>query len=170
MRLPLARLEGDVVHIDLSQAGPEVRAVARDAMEGELTQLQGKLHIEAHEGRVVVHGELQVGARRACERCGQPLELRVGGDVELVYLPEEPSLLGGEREIEAEDLDVGWYSGEALVLEDVVSEAVALLLPHLVACVDSKECSMRTQELLARYGRSGDEGALSGLGALMNKG
>lgn len=169
MRMPLPRLESEGVDVDLSQVDEEVRSAVRVAMEGELTQLQGQLHLEARKGRVVVRGQLQAAARRACERCGEPLELRVDGEFELVYLPEEPSLLGGERELEYDELDVGWYSGEALVLEDVVSEATALLLPALVACEDSEVCTARTQELLARYGRTGEEGGLSGLGALVNK-
>ena len=67
--------------------------------------------------------------------------------VQIKYLPYAEHA-EGETEIEAQDLEVGWYHEGHLELAAVLSEALALALPSRTVCNDSTACDARTQALL----------------------
>lgn len=54
-----------------------------------------------------------------------------------------------EIELAEDDLDVGWYRGGELDLQEVIGEALALETPPRVVCADVAECDKRTDALLA---------------------
>ncbi len=170
MRIEVANLKRDGVQVDLGATSDGLRAAAAVALEGVLLALDGELSVTAEGGLAKVGGRVSARVGRGCERCGSPLELEVAGEVDLAYMPESSDPDGGEHELSPADLDLGWYREGLLDLTDVLSEALALQLPPLVACTDEAACTHRTMSLLAQHGHSGDEGGLSGLGALLNKG
>ena len=87
--------------------------------------------------RYVVEGTLSVSWRQACHRCVRSLEVTMEGPVSLTYargaLPDSD-----EVELEASELDIGWFEGGSLDLADVVSEQLALWLPDRVVCKDDR--------------------------------
>jgi len=79
-------------------------------------------------------GKLQTTLEMACARCLEPVVQDVKREFELLYRPlgvdagrEELSVTGAEAEI-------GYYSGEGILLEDVLREQVLLAVPLKVIC------------------------------------
>jgi len=87
--------------------------------------------------RFLVGGSLSVTWKQACHRCVRSLRMTMEGPVALTYvrgtLPDSD-----EVELEAGDLDLGWFDGGSLDLADVVSEQLALWLPDRVVCGDAR--------------------------------
>jgi uncharacterized protein len=57
---------------------------------------------------------------------------------DLVYVPAEEAPGAGEDEVDAAGLEVGYYNGRGIELNDVLREVVLLALPMRVVC--SEEC------------------------------
>ena len=144
-------------------AGRDVELALRDGWAAEAaevaldrapTRLSGVISLKRASTKGVVLVGVRAEAVRAgsCDRCGEPCELVVRSEANLLYAPEEAGSAaydGGEIELEVDDLDLGWYTGGELSLEDVLREALTLALPTRVTCTDTVGCDMRTDALLA---------------------
>ena len=83
-----------------------------------------------------------------CLRCHAELQSAQIVEAALSYQPQ-PVLAGGEVELTAKDLDVGWYAEDKLDLSDVLSEAITLSWDGRYQCADVSDCELRTSTLLA---------------------
>jgi uncharacterized metal-binding protein YceD (DUF177 family) len=129
------------------------------------------MHIVRQADLLRVRASIQVSAPRSCERCCEPMVLIVDCDPQLTYVPNgrgDAAHDGGNAG--SGDLDLGWYYDGALVLGDVVSEAIALELPPLIRCSDISECAARTRVLLEKHGEAGHRPLHPGLAALKDIG
>ena len=89
-------------------------------------------------------------ADATCDRCGEPTRLVADVDTALLYAPTESEGLAfeGEIELDADELDVGWYTEGLIDLGEVLQEALTLALPARVVCADTEACDKRTDALL----------------------
>ncbi len=136
----------------------DAATVALDAAPERLT---GKFELRraSTKGVVVVDVKAEAGAGSTCDRCGEPVDRAAVVDVRLLYAPEEKGSAaydGGELELEAEDLDLGWYREGELDLGDVLREALTLALPTRTTCADVPGCDKRTDALLGATRASSD--------------
>lgn len=114
---------------------------------------EGEPQLESEDSRLVGRPELDLQATRAsdkvrlvgsinalvafeCDRCLKPIEMPVSQSFDLVYLP--PLGIGDEHELGDQDLDTGFYQGEAIDVDDLVREQVELALPMARLCTE--EC------------------------------
>lgn len=130
---------------------------AQVALEGSVQSVSGEARVSRRGARARVEGHLEAAALGVCARCGEDVELALSAEVDLAYVPVAKEG-DEEQELEAEDLDVGWYAGGALELGDVICEALSLALPPRVSCADEPACDARTAALLAAEGKSGEPG------------
>lgn len=130
---------------ELADEGRDVRfgqddawalAAATEALEGEVSGLVAALHIERIAEVVRVSGRASASVVRGCDRCGGPVRLDLGGDVELLYEPTPHPALVEDRILDESELDIGFYDGRQLDLVDVLMEQLALWLPVRVRCTD----------------------------------
>jgi len=157
------------------------RAATADALECEPTALAGQavLSPPGPRGRLDVQLRARATGERACDRCGEAVEVTVEVDDTLVYLPQAPAAAstrpgaaaatddsdaGGDALTEAE-LELGWYSEGEIDLGDVLREALALGLPSRVLCVDAAACNARTSGLLGAPPATSPFAALAHLSA-----
>src|SRR5690606_35808011 len=104
------------------------------AVEAEVRSLAGELGIE-RDGRGVAASVTGTAAgTRPCDRCGQPVEVAFDVDQRLTYRPAREATRTGEIELDEQDLDEGFFDGEAIETDDVLSEAFALAAPLRVTC------------------------------------
>jgi uncharacterized protein len=82
-------------------------------------------------GRVTTVLELQ------CGRCLEPYPLPVDASFDLLYLPHTENAGEGEVEIEEDDLNTAFYSGEVIDLDHLVREQFYLALPMKPLCVET---------------------------------
>jgi len=137
MLLDLNRLHGPREHVertvqpsDLGPADPDYVVAA----PVELVMDVAKIGPDAFEavGRVKTRLEL------ACGRCLEPYDLPVDAAFELRYVPQpvagDAETGPEEREIEADDLIVAYYSDGQLDIGDLLREQFQLALPMKPLC------------------------------------
>jgi DUF177 domain-containing protein len=87
-----------------------------------------------------IHIQGHIGGRLAaeCDRCLTKVEIPVERDVDLYYRELKTIAREEEVEVPADELNVGFFSGGGIAVEDVVSEQVILSVPMKVVC--ATEC------------------------------
>lgn len=89
---------------------------------------------EAVEKEIRIRGQISGRLEASCDRCLGPVELPLESGFDLSYRPMAEIAREEEVEVPVGDLEVGFYSGEGLVLEEVVTEQVILAVPMKVLC------------------------------------
>ena len=151
MRIVVAGIPQPGLQVVLDLKKPWVREAAEAALDAPADSLSGELDVQVKSRRVSVRGHVDASAAALCDRCGEQTDRAVHADVVLSYLPENDDF-AAELELQADDLDVGWYRDGEIDLGDVLREALALALPPRTTCSDSAGCDARTQALLERDG------------------
>ena len=162
MRLSVEKLPEDGESQVVPLAEGWANEAARLGSDGEVRALEGELRVARIAGRVVtVEPQFELFAERDCDRCGQGVELRITVREALSYAPPAEAV-DLDTELDAAELDVGWYVDDHLDLADVVCEAVGLALPSRVVCPDVSACDERTRILLGSQAGAGHS-AFAGL-------
>jgi len=110
--------------------------------------------VEEHRGKkgvladIRLVGEVAARLEMKCARCLEPIEREVAASFDLLYRPLGSDSGVDEREVGVAEAEVGYYSGEGLLLEDVLREQVLLGLPLKAVC--REEC----KGLCPRCGRN----------------
>jgi len=92
------------------------------------------------EGDVLAEGSFEAEGEAPCDRCSDPVPVRFGKEFQTVLLPpgRQAPEGTGPVELHADELDVGYYDGKGIEVNDVFWEQVALEIPLKVIC--SEEC------------------------------
>jgi len=99
---------------------------------------EGTAELLSHAlGEIRLQGDLQVTVDAACDRCLEPVSLPIRSPFDLVYIPASVAAEGGEEEIDEAAVEVGFYEGSGLQLNDVLREVVLLALPMQLVCSES---------------------------------
>ena len=96
--------------------------------EGEVSLLNHSL------GEIRVQGQLRIDTSTVCDRCIEAIQLPIQNQYDLIYMPAGHSLGGGEDEIDKDAVEVGFYEGNGIELDDVLREVVLLALPMQIVC------------------------------------
>ncbi len=122
--------------------GVDVRAGEID-FDNKITQ-SSALHAEGVAelvgyslGDIRLRGQLQVTVSAPCDRCLEPVSLPIQSPFDLVYAPASEAAAGGEEEIDDAAVEVGFYEGSGVQLNDVLREVVLLALPMQLVCMES---------------------------------
>jgi uncharacterized protein len=86
------------------------------------------------EREIHIKGDLATELNLECARCLEPLTLPVKRKFDLFYVPLAEKPEEDEQAVPRGEEELGFYSGEALVLEDVAKEQVLLSLPMRAVC------------------------------------
>jgi uncharacterized protein len=81
-----------------------------------------------------IRGHLATRLEATCDRCLGPVEIPVKTDFDLFYRPEQTIAKEEEIEVPAAEMEVGFFSGDGIELEDVAREQVILFVPMKVVC------------------------------------
>lgn len=146
---------GRVVGVDID-AEWATTSVA-EALDATPSTLTGQIDIaQPVHKRVGVEVDVRVTAELACDRCAELTILEVHASNQLQYKPLPSDV--DDAELQAGDLDVGWYTDRALDLGDVLAEAVTLSIPARITCKDAESCEARTNAMLAEQRPTSDVG------------
>jgi DUF177 domain-containing protein len=89
---------------------------------------------ELVEKEIRIRGRLAGRFEASCDRCLVRVEFPEESDFDLFYRPMTEIAQEEEMEVPGEELKVGFYSGDAIDLRDVVIEQVILSVPMKVVC------------------------------------
>jgi uncharacterized metal-binding protein YceD (DUF177 family) len=145
MRITLDQIPRDGFELKVGLSDRWAREAANSAFDAAPDTLAMQLLIERIGQSVKVTGEASASFHRPCDRCQRSVQVAVDGDVELRYFPNEVEGATERRrspdpededaiELTPADLDMGWFDGQAIDVEQVVSEQYALMAPARVTC------------------------------------
>ncbi len=104
----------------------------------------GPLHAEGSaellphtDGEIRIRGHLEVLMEAECDLCLEVAQYPVSLDFDLFYEPVRADLAAEEVALDPEDVDVDFYQGDGLELEDVLREQVLLFLPMQRVCSEN---------------------------------
>src|ERR1700690_1865230 len=110
----------DFLEEELRQAGPLKAQGNAELVLGSLDEIQ-------------VTGHLSVTMETPCDRCLETARFPVDSDFVLYYRPVSEGH-GDEKEIDTGEVEMGFYEGESLELNDVLREQILLALPMQRVC------------------------------------
>lgn len=85
-------------------------------------------------GEIRVQGHVKVGLGSACGRCLEPAALHFDSDFDFFYRPAIKKGAHGEVHLEEGEIDISFYEGDGVELEDVIREYVLLAQPMRSLC------------------------------------
>ncbi len=106
----------------------------RDANFRQMAPLKIEAVAELLGSEMRIQGHLGTRLETACDRCLGTVVIPVERDFDLFYRPVGSIARGEEIEIPADELEVGFFSGNGVELGDVVTEQVILSVPMKVIC------------------------------------
>ena len=114
--------------------GYEMKQVAPLLASGRATL------IEEHQGAreviqdIRVLGEMSTRVEVACARCLEPVEREVARKFDLLYRPLGADSGREEISVTQAEAEIGYYTGEGVLLEDILREQLLLEVPIKVVC------------------------------------
>ena len=81
-----------------------------------------------------ISGHLATHLEAGCDRCLRAVDIPVDCDYDLLYRPIQSIAKEEEVEIPADEMEIGFYSGDGIELADVATEQVILAVPMKVVC------------------------------------
>ena len=104
----------------------------------ELRLVDADLLLTVEGGDVWVEGSFEAQGEGFCDRCSDPVTLRLGKAFQTILTPKSRDrAAAGTVELHEEDLDVGYYDGTGVETNDILWEQVALELPRKVVCSEA---------------------------------
>lgn len=98
-----------------------------------------ELVLTAGAGDLWAEGSFAAVGEAPCDRCSEPVLVRFGKAFRSFLVPKGKEPAGpSQTELREEDLDVGYYDGRGVEVNDIFWEQVALELPVKVVC--SEQC------------------------------
>ena len=114
--------------------GPELKQLAPLLCSGRATL------IEEHQGAreviqdIRVVGKMSTRVEVACARCLDPVRRNVDRSFDLLYRPLGSDAGREEISVTQAEAEIGYYTGEGVLLEDILREQLLLEVPIKVVC------------------------------------
>lgn len=112
-----------------------------DAKQSAPLKTDGRASVvEENHGRkltiedIRLEGEFSTKLELLCARCLDPVYQDVAKKFDLLYRPQGVDAGQEEISLAKEDVDVGYYQGDGLLLEDVLREQLLLSVPLKLLC------------------------------------
>ena len=93
--------------------------------------------VMASLGEIRVSGQVKVAMEADCDRCLEPVPFPIDSAFAMYYRPVAEGY-GDEKQIDTGEAEMGFYEGEGLELNGVLSEFILLTLPMQRVC--GKDC------------------------------
>jgi len=120
---------------------PDVIDLGGEARQRTPLKAAGRAEVveEHHDKHKIIkdirlRGRLQAGIELQCARCLEPVPQEVAREFELLYRPLGADAGRDELSVTDAEAEIGYYQGDGILLEDVLSEQVLLALPLKITC------------------------------------
>lgn len=107
--------------------GPDVKQVEPMEVAGAAELLGNEIHVA---------GWLKTALETTCDRCLEASRRPIDLEFDLFYRPMKTIAREEEIELKPSELEIGFYEGNGLELDDVLKEQVLLALPMKRICRD----------------------------------
>jgi uncharacterized protein len=108
--------------------------------------------LEESDGEIRLSGQYTVEMGAQCDRCLGRARFPLAASFDLWYRPAAVIARDEEVSIDEDDVEIGFYEGSGILLEDVLREQVLLALPMQKVCEDAcrgicPECGRNRNEV-----------------------
>ena len=131
MFLDIHELELHKIHFDQTLRPGQID-LGRDVTQVEPLRIRG--WAELLETEIHLQGSLRTEVELVCDRCLEPMRHKSEVDFDLYYRPMATIAESVEVEIAKDELDIGFYEGNGLALEETAKEQILLALPMKNIC------------------------------------
>jgi uncharacterized protein len=136
MLISLQQLEQRPVRFKVDIPAGEIE-YDRNTTQTSVLHAEGSAQLLSHSlGEIRVQGNLTVTVEATCDRCLEAATFPIDNRFDLVYLPAGQSS-AEDDEIDQGGIEVGYYEGNGLELEDMLREVVLLALPMQIFCSEA---------------------------------
>jgi uncharacterized protein len=109
-----------------------------DITQSSVLHAEGTAQLLNHSlGEMRIQGRLAVTAQALCDRCLEAATFPIDDRFDLVYMPANEAGSGSDKEVGQAAIEVGYYQGGGLPLNDVLREVVLLALPMQLVCSEA---------------------------------
>lgn len=136
MYISLQDLEHRTVHFDVDIPAGKIDFDGKIKQASDLHAKGSAQLLNGSLGEIRMQGDLRAEMEGICDRCLEPAKYSVENHFDLVYMPAEEAAAGGEDEVDEAGVEVGYYEGSGLALNDVLREVILLALPMRLTCTD----------------------------------
>lgn len=95
------------------------------------------IRISRAGSRIMVQGSLNVTLQLSCSRCLEHVTFAVDPEFRFFFSPPHSLRLSPEVELQREDLDIEFYSDDALDVRQIIRDQIILTLPLNPLCKES---------------------------------
>jgi uncharacterized protein len=134
LELHQVNFQEEVRDLDL---GPDVRHATpiRTSGRAELIREHHGHKKEIEDIRIA--GDFSARLELSCARCLDPITREVDRNFDLLYRPQGADAGRDELTVTQAEADIGYYTGDGLLLEDVLREQILLAVPIKAVCNDN---------------------------------
>jgi uncharacterized protein len=132
MRIELDRLEDRNDKFSRVYSAEELHLDDEEIRLIEAAEVSG--HARRRGKEVELRGKLRARVEAVCGRCLQPVEVPICTDFSERFVRAVSWAADEQHELQAEDLDLAVFDGEAIELDELVREEILLALPANVLC------------------------------------
>ena len=100
-------------------------------------EVDAQVHLERHRLDILVRGHLEGTLQVGCSRCLTRFSRPIEADFDVLLSPGPAPAGKDEEELSRADLDVDFYSGEVVDLENILREQILLTLPLKTLCSEA---------------------------------
>ncbi|MBV8552909.1 MAG: DUF177 domain-containing protein [Acidobacteriaceae bacterium] len=137
MFIGLQELESRTVRFNVDVSPGEIDFDSK-LTQGSVLHAEGTAQLINHSlGEIRVQGDLDVTMEATCDRCLEGAKFPVKNHFDLVYMPSAGAAAHGEDEVDEAGVEVGYYEGSGLGLNDILREVVLLALPMQLVCSEA---------------------------------
>lgn len=102
-----------------------------------ISPVKSRLHIDKIGPDVVLAGEVTASIELQCSRCLKIFPREIAADINVEYRPVE-ELKGEEKhEIKEDELDMGFYKGDEIDVQEAIIEQIILTMPMKPLCTET---------------------------------
>ena len=138
MFLGVKELELRKIRFDETYQPGRIDFAGEDLEQSSPLHVAGWAEVLAHsDGAVRIQGKFTVEMAAQCDRCLGGARFSLDGDFDLYYRPVSVIARAEEVEIGEDEVEIGFYEGGGLELEDILREQVLLALPMQRTCSET---------------------------------
>jgi DUF177 domain-containing protein len=101
-------------------------------------EAEGEAHLlNRSVGEIRVEGDLSVVVDAACDRCLEGIQFPIEHHFDLIYMPADEAAAVDEQESGQAGIEVGYYEGGRLDVEEMLREVALLALPMRLVCSEA---------------------------------
>lgn len=138
MKVAICDIPAEGLHIEITEDGNELQAIAGEAGFVVLSPVSADLLLLKSDGEIFVRGDMTALLTLQCARCLKQVEHKINSKIDIVYTLT-PEHKAKEKELTLEDIGANYLEGDEIDINALLAEQLSLDMPMQPLCrIDCK--------------------------------